>query len=184
MPKRLKPRRKMISVSEEQLEPHARSFPGLFDPRRTQTLFMLRALAQRIDDDYNALLSQYGLTASKLSYLATLFSAKDHSLALSELSARIRTSNANVSVMIDALERDGYVRRQPNPVDRRFISAVLTSRGLELIKRTFPVHLKNVRQALHHLSREDLDQLIELLSKVGVGFDELMAEHEEVELQK
>ena len=141
MAKRSTARRKTIFLQEEQIAPHARAFGKLFDARRIQTLFALRALAQRIDEDYNAWLAPYGLTASKLSYLATLFSADGHALPLTALSKRIRTSNANVSVMIDTLEDAGLVERRRDDVDRRYTLAVLTPKGLALIRRSFPAHL-------------------------------------------
>ena len=166
--------RKRIAVCSHELEPHVRAYPGLFDPTRTQALFMLRALAQRIDEDYNALLLHHGLTAPKVSYLAALFSTPK-GLSLSDLSERVRTSNANVTVMMNALERDGLVRRKRHPSDGRTTLAALTPKGTQLIRRVFPEHLENGREALKGMSARDLHALTALLGKVGAGFDALMA---------
>ena len=165
--------RKRISVSDEEMQRYVDAFPDVFNPERTQALFMIRALAQRIDDDYNALLEQFGVTAPKVSYLAALF-ASPHGLSLSDLSERVRTSNANVTIMMNALERDGLVRRKRHPTDGRATLAALTPKGMLLIRRVFPEHLENGREALKDMSMSDVRALIKLLGRVGGGFDALM----------
>lgn len=173
MPAASKRRRKGVLVIPDPLVmPYARLFPGLFDPAATRALFALRALAQRIDDDYNAWLAPYGLTATKLNYLAVLYATPDNALPLSELSQYIHASNANVTVIITALERSGLVKRKVNPNDRRSFMAVLQPKGRALIERVFPVHHANIKAALKHVTQAERASLLEILTKIGDAFDE------------
>lgn len=153
----------------------ARRFPQLFDAQRTRAIFALRALAQRIDDDYNRWLGAYGLTATKINYLSVLYSVEGHALALSELGRFIHSSNANVTVMINALERDGLVQRTRDLYDRRSYAVRLTAKGLKTIEKALPEHLTNLRNAMATVSDEELDAFMATLQKVAGGFDELMA---------
>jgi MarR family 2-MHQ and catechol resistance regulon transcriptional repressor len=166
-------RRKRIRIPPDQIERFTERFPT-FDPQRTEVLFMMRSLAQRIDDDYNVLLAPYGLTAGRVSYLAVLDAVGERGLPLGELGARVRSSGANISVMVRSLERDGLIRRLKDPSDGRIRLLALTKKGKEIIERAFPVHLNNVRSALKYLTKSDLLTLAALLEKMALGFDALM----------
>lgn len=176
MPAASKRRRKgVLVVPDELVMPYARLFPGLFDPVATRALFALRALAQRIDDDYNTWLATYGLTATKLNYLAVLYATPGNALPLSELSQYIHASNANVTVIINALERSGLVKRKVNPNDRRSVMAVLQPKGRALIERVFPVHHTKIKAALKNVTQAERATLLKILTKIGNGFDEYFA---------
>jgi len=45
------------------------------------------------------------------------------------LSVELRCTPRNVTDLVDALERDGFVTREPHPTDRRAILVTLTERG-------------------------------------------------------
>jgi MarR family 2-MHQ and catechol resistance regulon transcriptional repressor len=152
----------------------AERFPELFDKRTTRALFALRTLAQRIDDDYNSWLVRYELTATKLNYLSVLYSVDGHSLAMGEISRFIHSSNANVTVMVNALERDGLVKRVRNPKDGRRFAARLTPKGIKAIEKTLPEHMRNLRRAMGHVTGDDVDVLMKVLLKIAAGFDEVM----------
>lgn len=47
------------------------------------------------------------------------------------LSRRLRVTPRNVTGLVDALETDGFVTRQPHPTDRRATLVTLTSKGQE-----------------------------------------------------
>jgi DNA-binding MarR family transcriptional regulator len=152
----------------------AERYPDLFDIRVTRALFALRALGQRVDDDYNTWLAAYGLTATTLNYLSVLYSVPGHSLAMGEISRFIHSSNANVTVMIGALERDGLVKRIRDPHDGRRFAARLTPKGIRLIEKTYPEHLRNIRAAMSTVAPDEVDLLMRLLQKIADGFDEFM----------
>jgi DNA-binding MarR family transcriptional regulator len=165
--------RKHLRMPEDQFREFVARFPG-FDLLRTDALFMLRTLAQRIDDDYNVLLAPFGLTAGRLSYLAVLAAVGPAGIPLGDLGARVRSSSANISVMVRSLERDGLVKRLRDPADARVRLLALTRKGEKLIERAFPVHLTNARAALKYVTQSDVERLVEILDKLGQGFDELM----------
>lgn len=167
--------RKRIRIADDQVAAFVEHFPE-FDALRTGVLFMLRSLAQRIDDDYNVLLAPLGLTAGRVSYLAVLAAVGERGLPLVELGTRVRGSSANISVMVRSLERDGLVRRIKDRADARVSLIVLTKKAKVLIERAFPVHFTNVKSALRTLSGAELTTLAGLLEKIASGFDDLMSQ--------
>lgn len=167
----MRKRKGVLVVPDELIMPFAERFPDLFEPNATRALFALRTLAQRIDDDYNVWLAPYGLTAAKLNLLAVLYAAPGHALPLGELSRFIHASNANVTVMMKALERDGYVTRKPGETDKRVVWATLRQKGVNVVEKTFPHHLAQLQRALQDVSLDERRALIALLQKIGDGFD-------------
>jgi MarR family 2-MHQ and catechol resistance regulon transcriptional repressor len=160
-----------LLVPDELIMPIAERFPDLFEPNATRALFALRKLAQRIDDDYNAWLAPYGLTAAKLNCLAVLYATPGHARPLGELSRFIHASNANLSVMMRALVRDGFVARKPGANDKRVVWATLRPKGVRTLERAFPFHLAQLQKSLQDVTIDERRTLTALLRKVGAGFD-------------
>jgi DNA-binding MarR family transcriptional regulator len=65
------------------------------------------------------------------------------------------------------LEREGWVRREPCPGDRRGLNAVLTDRGFEILAAAAPGHVEAVRTALlDPLTAQQIDQLAAITDAV------------------
>ena len=75
-----------------------------------------------------AALSPLGLSAAQYEVLRALH-LEDEPLMLSALAAHARCVRSNMTALVDRLERDGHVRRIPNPDDRRSIRVQLTPQG-------------------------------------------------------
>ena len=61
------------------------------------------------------------------------------------------------------LEKDGTVRREGCPTDKRGHMAVLTDEGMALLERAAPGHVETVRTAIFdHLTPEQVGQLDEI----------------------
>lgn len=89
-------------------------------------LFTTTTLIERAVD--SALKKEFGSSLPRFDLLAQLHRTPD-GLRMGELSARILTTNGNVTWLVAALERDGYVRRRPDTDDRRATVVRLTTIG-------------------------------------------------------
>src|SRR5438552_17443387 len=74
-----------------------------------------------------------GLSLAKLLALKALSEAGE-SLPLGQLADRLSCVKSNITQLIDRLEADGLVARQPDPNDRRSRLAVLTGAGRKACK--------------------------------------------------
>src|SRR5512139_99638 len=63
---------------------------------------------------------------------ALLWLGEDGPLTMGELARRVAVTEKTVTGIVDRLERDGYLRRERDPVDRRVVHARATGRGAEL----------------------------------------------------
>ena len=75
----------------------------------------------------------FGLTASRMSALSCV--AFGTARTLGELAAMEQVSRPTMTRLVAALERDGYVEKQPDASDGRVIRVAATARGRAIIEQ-------------------------------------------------
>lgn len=86
-----------------------------------------------------------------------------------ELGRKLLTSPANLTDVVDKLERRALVRRVRATEDRRLVRVELTDPGRALIQAVFPAHAADIAAAMSALDPAELAQLDRLLRKLGRG---------------
>lgn len=87
-------------------------------------------------------------------------------LSPSELGDRLIITRATVTGIVDSLERRGYVRRLPNPGDRRGILVEITAPGLEVAAQVRTLIHRHERDWMSTLSEDELATYITLMQKI------------------
>jgi len=127
----------------------------------------------RTDSYLNPLLDrslrEKSLTAAQLNALLVLRSAGGEGLPLSEIGRRLVVTKANVTGLVDRLERDGLVERAAQPGDRRVTIARLTPSGSRLLDDILPSHQALLGELTGGLTGVEKEQLIVLLTKLRRG---------------
>jgi MarR family transcriptional regulator, 2-MHQ and catechol-resistance regulon repressor len=108
---------------------------------------------------------EFGLTESQLGVLEALHHLGP--LTQSQLCRRILRSGSNVTTVVDNLERNGLVRRERDPDDRRVQVVHLTPQGAALIERALPGHVERIAEALAALTADEQRELGRLCRKLG-----------------
>ncbi|EDY45163.2 MarR family winged helix-turn-helix transcriptional regulator [Streptomyces sp. SPB074] len=88
--------------------------------------------------------------------LVTLSEAPGGRLRMTELACRAKITRSRLSHATARLERNGWLRRESCPGDKRGQFAVLTEEGAEMLRRSAPGHVAAVRKAL--FDRLDAEQ--------------------------
>src|ERR1700740_897996 len=83
----------------------------------------------------DALLRPYGLTFARYEALVLLAFSRRGALPLRVIGERLMVHPTSVTNTVDRLERDGLVRRRPNPADGRGVLAAITDRGREVVEQ-------------------------------------------------
>ncbi|MCU7494700.1 MAG: MarR family transcriptional regulator [Ignavibacteria bacterium] len=107
---------------------------------------------------------EHHLTGPQYSVLEVLFSAGP--MPLKKIGERLYVSGANITCVVDNLEKEELVRRVPSSDDRRIIIAELTNKGREKIEKLFPLQAQNILKMTEALSHEEQDELMKLLNKL------------------
>jgi DNA-binding MarR family transcriptional regulator len=117
----------------------------------------LRAHSTVIRQLEQELAAEARLPLSTYDVLLQLVEAPGHRLRMAELADGVLLSRSGLTRLVDRLQADGYVRREPSPDDARGTYTVLTREGFNALRRAVPVHLAGVQR--HWLSRFDDDEL-------------------------
>lgn len=85
---------------------------------------------------------------------------------LSKLAEIIEVKPSAITVMIDRLEKAGYVKRAHDPLDRRSILVELTPKGRTILEETMKKRNEVLKEQLLQLKPEEVQLLAELLEKL------------------
>jgi MarR family transcriptional regulator, 2-MHQ and catechol-resistance regulon repressor len=110
--------------------------------------------------------NDYGLTGPQFGVLDSL--GHLGAMSMCEISRKMLVTGGNITVVVDNLERDGLVKRMPNPQDRRSMTVDLTPRGRKLFDKIFPDHARNMTRMFSVLTEAEQKRLGELMKKLGM----------------
>lgn len=126
----------------------------------------LTRASESINNRLNKQLSDANLTASQFGVMEALYHLGP--LNQKSLAEKLLKSGGNITMVIDNLEKSGWVERQQDPNDRRAMLIHLTPEGKDFISTYFPKHLNNIMQQFECLSEEELEQLACICKKIGL----------------
>jgi DNA-binding MarR family transcriptional regulator len=113
--------------------------------------------------------SRFGISGAQWGVLRTLQRAEESGLAalrVTELGKRLIIRPPSVTSVVDRLERNGLVKREPAAEDRRVKLVSLTAKGRQLVTQVLEVHGPQIERILAGLSREELSELSRLLARL------------------
>jgi DNA-binding MarR family transcriptional regulator len=117
------------------------------------TLLLFDALDRQLQQES-------GMPHAYYEILVRLSETEGHSMRMSGLAERTRSSRSRLSHAVARLEERGWVERRDCPTDRRGQVAHLTQRGFAVLAAAAPSHVATVRAYLiDRLSPEQITQL-------------------------
>src|SRR5215475_11765516 len=90
-------------------------------------------------------------------------------MSATELRQKVFRSGGNVTMVMDNLEKRGYLRRRRVRGDRRRLSVSLTPVGERVIKQLFPPHAVRIAEMFSSLTPDEQDDLARLCKKLGLS---------------
>ena len=114
----------------------------------------------RVDQAVNS----FGLSASQLGVLDVL--ADRGSLHQQELVRALGRSKAQMTSIVDTLEKRGAVRRERHATDRRFMTVHLTEDGRTLLDQAAPVRADAIIALMRELTGEQRSRLARLCRRL------------------
>lgn len=106
------------------------------------------------------------LTDAQFNVLVQLKYANDRELSQAVLGRRVVVNKADMTGIIDRLEKTGLVERGPHPSDRRVNMVRMTVEGEKAVDALEPGYLEGVGRLMSGISREDLERLNVTLEKI------------------
>jgi MarR family transcriptional regulator, 2-MHQ and catechol-resistance regulon repressor len=112
-----------------------------------------------------AQLDAFGLTISQFGVLEALYHLGP--LCQHEIARKLLKSGGNMTLVIDNLAKQGWVRRERQPNDRRIVRVHLTPEGRRQTEKVLPEHIDAIVAALSPLTERDQEQLRKICRKFG-----------------
>jgi len=117
-----------------------------------------------LDNRFNRLLREYGLTSSQYNVLRIL-RGEGKPLPSLEIAERTIQIVPAITGLIDRLEKQKLLVRERSAEDRRIIYVEITAKGLALLKQIDEPISELHRRLIGHLSQRELKELTGLLEK-------------------
>lgn len=108
-----------------------------------------------------------GLHLGHIALLGTMLDAPG--LSQRELSLRTGIEKSSMVIFVDALERDGWVRREPHPSDRRAHALFVTAEGATRLAEVGPRLQQAEADFLAALGAAERDALRSTLARLVAG---------------
>jgi len=146
----------------------AKQYPELDISSVEACLTFLDTTAE-VHQAFDAHFARYNLSMGKFSLLIQLFVAPEKGLTPSEFAERSGVTRATITGLLDGLEKEDLVKRQPYPEDRRKLTIILTDKGRELISTMLPDHFCRTTNMMSNLTASEEKTFIKLLGKLSAG---------------
>jgi DNA-binding MarR family transcriptional regulator len=125
-------------------------------------------LARRQEEVFD----QFGLNRGEVGALSALrIAGPPHRLSPTRLGKGLMLSSAGVTSRIDRLERRGFVRRLPDPDDRRGVIIELTDAGRDAVDAAVAALTTSDSKLLERFDPDEIVQLEALLRKLLGGLE-------------
>lgn len=128
---------------------------------------LMRA-SDTISSEIHTSLLKKSLTVSQFGILEALFHVGP--MCQRELGTKILKSTANITTVLDNLEKRNLVQRIRNENDKRYITVELTENGKNLISEIFPAHVKKIESIFKILNCDQKKALQDLCKLLGKQF--------------
>ncbi len=113
----------------------------------------------------------FGLNRGEVGVLSALRVSGPDRLSPTQLFRGLMLSSAGMTSRLDRLERRGYVRRSPDPDDRRGVLIELTDEGKAVLDEAVAANTRLEREMLAGLDEREAEQLGILLRKLLRGLE-------------
>ncbi len=125
---------------------------------------LMRA-TETVNIHLNRHLAENNLTVSQFGTLEALLHLGP--LNQSAIGEKLLKSGGNITMVIDNLVKNEWVKRERDPEDRRAVLIHLTDKGKALIEKFFPRHLSRIREEFSVLTIEEKEELARICKKLG-----------------
>lgn len=110
-------------------------------------------------------LAKENLTISQFGTLEALFHLGPQNQK--EIGKKLLKTGGNITLVVDNLEKRGFIQRDPDPKDGRAVIVRLTAEGNKFIKKYFPEHLQEIVRKFDVLDEIEKKELARICKKLG-----------------
>jgi DNA-binding MarR family transcriptional regulator len=110
-------------------------------------------------------LKRYEASLIRFNIMSTLFK-NGGEMTPSEIAESVFREKNSITAVINTMERQGVVRREPSIDDRRSVKVVITDKGWKEANRLSPLAQELSRGVLSCMEKEKVEDLVEMMRKI------------------
>jgi DNA-binding MarR family transcriptional regulator len=110
-------------------------------------------------------LKRYEASVIRFNIMSTLFK-NGGEMTCSEIAESVFREKNSITAVINTMERQGVVRRQPSTDDRRSVKVIITDKGWKEANRLNPIAQEISREVLSCMEKEKIEDLVETMRKL------------------
>ncbi|MCK4862791.1 MAG: MarR family transcriptional regulator [Dehalococcoidales bacterium] len=110
-------------------------------------------------------LRRYDATLIRFHIMSTLFK-NGGEMTPSEIAESVFREKNSITAAINTMERQGVVRREPSPNDRRSVKVVITDKGWQEANQLNPVAQELSREVLSYIDKEQVEVLVGIMRTI------------------
>lgn len=110
-------------------------------------------------------LRRYDATLIRFHIMSTLFK-NGGEMTPSEIAESVFREKNSITAAINIMERQGVVRREPSPDDRRSVKVVITDKGWQEANQLNPVAQELSRETLSCIDKEQIEVLVGIMRTI------------------
>ena len=144
----------------------ASHYDGTVEETNTLNAFIkLMRATESVNHRLSRHLSEADLTISQFGVLEGLLHLGHRNQK--EIGEKLLKSGGNITLVIDNLEKRGFVVRKKDSNDRRALIISLTVQGKSFIEDFFPLHLSKINEEFSVLTEKEKSELGRICKKLG-----------------
>jgi DNA-binding MarR family transcriptional regulator len=139
-----------------------------FDIVEHEALLNIYYTANLIKKRADVFFKTFGLTDVQFNVMTLLHyhSGPEGGLSQVQLSDKMLVNRANITSLVDRMEKAELVARTAHSNDRRFNIIKLTTKGAKLFTRVEPHYLEQIQQVMSGVAKLEQKKLMTILEKV------------------
>ena len=139
-----------------------------FDEPAHEALLNVYYTASMMKKRADAFFRRFGLTDVQFNLLTLLYfqSGNQGGLSQAQISDMMLVNRANITSLVDRMEKSGLVKRDAHSNDRRFNIIKLTTKGKNLFAKVEPLYIEQVREVMSSLNQAQMKTLMGMLEKI------------------
>ena len=134
--------------------------------RALDTYIKLQRCTESLNSRLQPNLESHGLTTSQFGVLEAVLHLGP--LCPSQLARKVLKSGGNMTLVINNLARDGYIRKAKDFDDKRSFTVHLTAKGERKVREVFREHVRLLVNEFSALTPEEQVELGRLCKKLGI----------------
>ncbi|MEA3209895.1 MAG: hypothetical protein QOE70_2952 [Chthoniobacter sp.] len=146
----------------------AGKYPTL-NPSASEAFLHLLRTGDTVFAAEGAFLARHNISQGRFTVLMLLNRCSNQPSTPAELAEEAGVTRATMTGLIDTLEKDGAVTREPGAHDRRAVLVRLTEAGQASLERMLPDYFACVAGIMEPLDAAERKQLVGLLQKIQQG---------------